>query len=280
MSERASVGRVFVVGCPRSGTTLLQTLLGAHPDVVTFPETHLLARLVEARPRPGRLGLVRPRAARAALDDFAALVDAPVPRPRRPTLAAHLAAALAALDGVRDRAGAVAWVEKTPRHLHHLDLVDRHAADAAVVHVVRAGAEVARSLHRASTEHPDAWTGPRSVADAAARWSADLDRTRARAARGDAVVRYHRLVDDPDAELDRLCARLGWRWDDSVAAAVAAERQRLAASLADGEPWKAGTGGAVAARPSERLGAEDEARLEPLAGPAELDRWFGSGQPP
>lgn len=33
--------RVFIVGCPRSGTTLLQCLLAAHSQMISFPETHL-----------------------------------------------------------------------------------------------------------------------------------------------------------------------------------------------------------------------------------------------
>lgn len=33
--------RVFVVGCPRSGTTLLQCLLAAHSQLISFPESHL-----------------------------------------------------------------------------------------------------------------------------------------------------------------------------------------------------------------------------------------------
>lgn len=33
--------RVFIVGCPRSGTTLLQCLLAAHSQMISFPESHL-----------------------------------------------------------------------------------------------------------------------------------------------------------------------------------------------------------------------------------------------
>jgi hypothetical protein len=34
----------FLVGCPRSGTTLLQQLLDAHPDIAVAPETHFIRR--------------------------------------------------------------------------------------------------------------------------------------------------------------------------------------------------------------------------------------------
>ncbi len=35
----------FVVGCPRSGTTLLQTMLDCHPDLAVPPESHFIPRL-------------------------------------------------------------------------------------------------------------------------------------------------------------------------------------------------------------------------------------------
>ncbi|MCB1121339.1 MAG: sulfotransferase [Verrucomicrobiae bacterium] len=32
--------RIFLVGCPRSGTTLFQRILASHPQIRSFPETH------------------------------------------------------------------------------------------------------------------------------------------------------------------------------------------------------------------------------------------------
>ncbi|NJL67494.1 MAG: sulfotransferase [Microcoleus sp. SM1_3_4] len=31
--------RIFLVGCPRSGTTILQSLLASHPEIISFPES-------------------------------------------------------------------------------------------------------------------------------------------------------------------------------------------------------------------------------------------------
>jgi hypothetical protein len=36
--------RIFIVGYPRSGTTLLQSLLGAHKALATFTESELFVR--------------------------------------------------------------------------------------------------------------------------------------------------------------------------------------------------------------------------------------------
>ena len=38
---------VFIVGCPRSGTTLLERLLDCHPQVAVTPETHWIPRWYE-----------------------------------------------------------------------------------------------------------------------------------------------------------------------------------------------------------------------------------------
>lgn len=37
-----SLQYVFLVGCPRSGTTLLQRMLDTHPEVAVAPETHFM----------------------------------------------------------------------------------------------------------------------------------------------------------------------------------------------------------------------------------------------
>ncbi|MGL4503377.1 MAG: sulfotransferase family protein, partial [Planktothrix sp.] len=42
--------RIFLVGCPRSGTTLLQSLLAAHPQIASFPESHFFQSLAPAQP--------------------------------------------------------------------------------------------------------------------------------------------------------------------------------------------------------------------------------------
>jgi hypothetical protein len=40
---------VFIIGCPRSGTTLLQRIVDAHPDIAVVFETHSIPRWLEKR---------------------------------------------------------------------------------------------------------------------------------------------------------------------------------------------------------------------------------------
>jgi hypothetical protein len=44
---------LFIVGCPRSGTTLLQRLLASHPQMAITPETHWIARWFHDRTGKG-----------------------------------------------------------------------------------------------------------------------------------------------------------------------------------------------------------------------------------
>jgi hypothetical protein len=52
---------VFIVGCPRSGTTLLQRMLDAHHDVAVIPETLWITRIYERRQGLSDDGFVTPK---------------------------------------------------------------------------------------------------------------------------------------------------------------------------------------------------------------------------
>ena len=50
---------VFIVGCPRSETTLLQRIVDAHPDIAVVFETHSIPRWLEKRRRNYNLEYLR-----------------------------------------------------------------------------------------------------------------------------------------------------------------------------------------------------------------------------
>lgn len=55
-STRTEMKRpIFIVGCPRSGTTLLQQMLDAHPDIAIAPETFFIRHFWLQRERYGDL---------------------------------------------------------------------------------------------------------------------------------------------------------------------------------------------------------------------------------
>src|SRR5258708_25224449 len=58
---------VFLVGSPRSGTTLLQRIVDAHAQLAITPETHWIARYYEKRKGLTPEGVVTPKLIRKLL---------------------------------------------------------------------------------------------------------------------------------------------------------------------------------------------------------------------
>jgi hypothetical protein len=104
-------------------------------------------------------------------------------------------------------------------HVLHLDLIGAIYPDARVVHIIRDGRDVARSLR---AKH---W-GPDSIADAAAEWRESVLAGRGADVPGRYVeVRYERLLTDREEEIRRLFAELGLPLTDEVVAAAVAEAE-------------------------------------------------------
>lgn len=200
---------IFIVGAQRSGTNWVERLVTVHPRVATVgTETHLfshgLAPLVERfhhgaaeSPRVGAVYVDRTTLI-GAIRDFCDTVFLP-----------HLGAAPAGADRL---------VERTPVHAFHLDLIGEVYPDAAVLHVVRDGRDVAASL----VAQP--W-GPRTLTEAAIEWSRAVEAVWASRDRLNRFVeiRYEDLLADTRATLSRLYEALGLEADDAVLDAALAE---------------------------------------------------------
>jgi hypothetical protein len=164
--------RVFIVGCPRSGTTLLQTLLAANGRLVSPPETHFFNYLVP-RSFVKYLGLASWAGRRRALSHMKKIgLDFRVPTSS--WISDWSEALVECLDTLALAESANGWIEKTPAHLHFVDLIGRLIPDAQFVHVVRNGKDTCASLYEASNQFPEAWGGKKSARDCAERWVEDF----------------------------------------------------------------------------------------------------------
>ncbi|MEX0834338.1 MAG: sulfotransferase [Actinomycetota bacterium] len=222
--------RVFVVGCPRSGTTLVQAVLAAHPSVFSFPESHYFKKIRGRLWRGEPTVLVSPRAAAASLDRLVADLDAG-PRPSVPRwwpFAGRYGGAFAAVvDGASLAAGKAVWVEKSPVHLHYISDIVAAMLDARFIHVVRDGKDVVASIYELCKAEPDRWVGQfldrrdppdKDLFDAIfSRWNEDVAITsRHLESPLHHLVRYDRLVDDPRKELEGLAHFTGLDFDESM----------------------------------------------------------------
>ena len=147
------------------------------------------------------------------------------------------------LDAIAEMKSASTWIEKTPRHLHYLGLIEAVAGvgtDAAVVHVLRDGREVVASLLTASAK----WGRGYGLAECVRRWNRDLALTSSRLGHaGHAVLCYEDLCTDADGTLRSLLGSLGLNYDEREPWLHADLMRRI---IKPGETWKQGTGRPIA----------------------------------
>lgn len=182
---------VFLVGSPRSGTTWLSRLMGAHPVVAATQEIELINRYC----RPWQ----------QAWDDQLPNDTAKWERHRHKGLPAVLtqeefSSSLGAFArSVYDKMlalkpSAQVVVDKNPEYSLHVDLIRAMFPAAGLLHIVRDGRDVAASMVTASRGWGRDWA-PSAISDAAQTWRANVEGAAAAAGSGRYLqVRYEDLI--------------------------------------------------------------------------------------
>ncbi len=186
---------IFLLGCQRSGTTMLRLVLDSHSRISCGPETRFLTdlrRIVDEKrdwPRLARFGFPREDWLRR-IGEFFGGVHA---------------------DYAAGR-GKARWADKTPLYALSVDFVTEVFPDAQIVHVIRDGRDVVVS-HRKRFGY---WSAVKCVV----KWPRYIRTARAFGARLP-PERYHELryedaVGDPDKTLRALFEFLGEQWEPGV----------------------------------------------------------------
>lgn len=220
---------VFIVGCPRSGTTLVQRMVNAHGQLAVTPETHWIPRLY-AKPwaltdeglvtaKLVRRLLAHPKFIRLGLDpDDLAWVG----EQAGSTSYAELVSGL--FDGYGRARGKPLVGDKTPDYVRALPTLHHLWPGARFVHVIRDGRDVALSMMEWDKVYPKpgafrAWNLDR-VQTAAVWWEMNVRQGRqAGSGLGDTLyleMRYESLVDDPAQQCRALCDFLDLPYDEAM----------------------------------------------------------------
>ena len=185
---------IFVIGSPRSGTTLLRLILDSHPRISCGEETHFLRDLESVVGRNWELVATYGLARGWWLEHIRALYE---------TFQAEVLA----------RNGKSRWAEKDPTYTLHLPFIEELFPDALYIHLLRDGHDVVASFR-------DRW-GYRSAARAArTEWARYVNAARALGDRLPAErfleLRYEDLVADPEVQGRRVFGFLAEPWDPAV----------------------------------------------------------------
>lgn len=194
--DRLPPAPVFIVGFPRSGTTLLDTLLMNLRQLHVLEEQPVLFAVEDALGGADRLGSLTGDAANALRRLYFQTLDRVQPAPSGTTV-----------------------VDKFPLHMTQMPLVHRLFPDAKVVLVERHPCDVVLSCFMASFQLNRAMRSFTSLEEAARTYDAVFKAwTRATSLLPILVhrVRYERMVENLEGEMRGLLDFLGLPWDPDV----------------------------------------------------------------
>lgn len=221
-NQNVSEAPIFVVGAPRSGTTLLAAILASHERLTCGPETTFFLKIPEEELRKCVADEAWPRLAVERIwdvhltgqrvaslygvsrDDLETYLSA-----RQPSVGAMLGAIV---DQRRLARGAQRWIEKTPNHLLSLDQILDAFPDAKIVHIVRDPRDVARSMRSLP------WASSHVLGNAWLwrDWYRRSGSARSSHSASIFTVRYEDLVTDPEVVISAICDFIGEVFTESM----------------------------------------------------------------
>jgi predicted N-acyltransferase len=217
----------FVIGSPRSGTTLLRLILTSHSGLVVPPECGFIiwlqqsfgtwtnkefsdagavSRFVDAVISARKFetwGLSR-EAVKTAITD------------RKPCTYSEACDSIYRCYCSHNGNDSTTWGDKNNYYLNHISSLARLFPNARFIHIVRDGRDIAcsyRTIMATESNSPYRPVLPVNIDEIANKWSDDVHKSREQLARLDIrrvfELRYEDLVNKPEAIARRLCAGLG-----------------------------------------------------------------------
>ena len=218
--DARSKAPVFVLGCPRSGTTLLYHMLLSAGNFAVYRAESQVFNLLE--PRFGNLNHPANRRKLLAAWQETELF-------RRTSLArdeisqevmtnCHNGGDFLriVMETMARHQGVMRWADCTPEHLLYLKRIKKTIPEAVVIHIIRDGRDVALSLEKQAWIRPFPWDQKKTLEAAALYWEWIVNKGRqdGRTLGQDYIeVRFEDLVADPRKVLNSLSGFIGQELD-------------------------------------------------------------------
>lgn len=221
------ISPIFVMGAPRSGTTLLRLLLTTHSDICIPPESLFFVAL---EPKYGNTRIQ----SEEFLDD---LYSESFPKfcewgVNRQLLSNSLKcyqelnyalAVKTVYQTYRQQLDpeASVWGDKNPCHIHHVDKIWRHFPESKIILIVRDFRACYSSMRNIVAREQGAkkvWTGPRTLEGMARQWNQVINLVDGYHQKSEQfyLVYYEDLVREPVAQLTKVCEWLGVSFQESM----------------------------------------------------------------
>jgi hypothetical protein len=221
---------VFIVGCPRSGTTLLRHIVSAHPDITITPEAHWIPLFFEEEKGVTPQGTITPEFVDQLLEHpkFALFrlpneeVRALVSNEYRQSYASFITRIF---DLYGQKQGKTLVGNKTPDSARRMHTLHTLWPEARFVHLIRDGRNVALSLMswpRVVQKRPGTFSTWKDnpVSTAAMWWELNVRSGRESGRTLDPglyfEMRYESLIANPEQECHALCRFLGLPFSDAM----------------------------------------------------------------
>lgn len=235
--------KIFIVGCPRSGTTLLQSFLASHSNIVSFPETHLYSKTISINPILQAFTLYRAKHLKI-IKEILTELKVPINKDIREfgytfgtkTWVQFLNQQLDYIGEHFRKADESHLLEKTPRHLHFINHIQSTAPHTLFIHIIRKGEDVVASMAEATGSNPDEWSGNRSIDTSIFWWNRSIRISEKFIGQPNNYhIRYENLTEEPEKVLRFLFEKIGLPFEKHVLT----EYHKTADSLiGDEEVWK------------------------------------------
>lgn len=224
------MGPIFIVGCGRSGTTILRLILNRHSSIAIPEETWYFPQLFRDLPdllaRPDWRKSVAARILELNKNHFPDLSIDALAAVLRATERNDLPNIISAVN--REfmlREGKVRWGDKTPGYVRHLQLIKDLFPEAKIIHVVRDGRDVVPSLLKYWSVGPQT----NDFVETAFYWRKQVFsgmKDGPRIFGSDYVeVRYEDLVAQPEATVRLICDFIGEDFESKMLVPGNAERR-------------------------------------------------------
>jgi len=183
---------IFVVGCPRSGTTLIRVILDSHPNICCGPETNLVKNMENFREKISERWKmlasygVEEQAMNQKIKEILLLF----------------------MEHYTKSKSKKRWAEKTPDNIFHVDFIDELFPDCQFINIIRDGRDVVCS-------YKERW-GSKTIFLAIKNWNRSIELTHRYRTKFNKdrymEIRYEELVTRPERETKKMMQFLGEEW--------------------------------------------------------------------